>query len=460
MTEVIRKQPVSRRGYLSLSAGAMATGLTILRDPRSVRAAPANDRIELAMIGCGDRSLDLLSGFGGRDDCHFRSLADPDSTRFASGLKRLADAGAGAAPRCLSDYREVLQDSQVDAVVIATPDHWHAPITIQACQSGKDVYVEKPLSHNAREGELMIQASRRTDRVVQVGTQNRSAPYNLAARQYIADGKLGRIHLCRVFNQKYRPPVVSGTDVRPPAGLDWEMWTGPAPLTPYDSARHRSWNNFWDYSGGDIVNDSIHQLDLARWICGLDLPASVISTGGQYARRDRAETPDTQHVTFEYDQLLMTFDQTLWTPYMLKSDSVLRETDLFPHWPQNSTRIEVYGTLGMMLVGRMGGGWQVFDRPRNRRPVVSAQQYGRFPDAEHQQNFIECLTSRERPNADLETANRSMLLAHLANISYRLGGRRLQIDPGTAEIVGDEEAMSLYGRETYRDPWGLGLSTD
>ncbi len=463
MAESTPKRSMSRRQYLSRSAnftGSLAAGLTILCDPRSVQATPANDRIELALIGCGDRSGDLLTGFGGRKDCHFRYLVDPDSTRFESHLKHLSGLTNSAAPQCLSDFRKALDDSEVDAVVIATPDHWHAPITIQACLSGKDVYVEKPMSHNGVEGQLMVQAARRGQRVVQVGTQNRSAAYNMAARHYIADGKLGQIHLCRVFNQKYRPPIVADASTRLPSGLNWDLWSGPAALVPYDSTRHRSWNSFWDYSGGDIVNDAIHQIDLARWICGLELPTSVSSVGGQYARQDAAETPDTQHATFQYDSMLMTFDLTLWSPYMLKSDSVLRDSDLFPHWPQNSTRIEIYGTKGMMLVGRMGGGWQVFDRPRNRRPVVAAQQYGRFADAAHQQNFIDCMRSRQRPNADVEIANQSMLLAHFANISLRLGGRQLEIDPRTAEITEDKEAMALFRRAEYREPWGLKTNSE
>jgi len=457
MHKALSNQSITRRRYLSRAAkaaGGMAGGLTILSDPRSVRAAPANDRIELAMIGCGDRSGDLVSGFSGRQDCHFRYFVDPDSTRFPLSLKRLSDHAQEAPPHCLSDFREVLDDKRLDAVVIATPDHWHAPITIEACLAGKDVYVEKPLSHNAAEGQLMVKAARRNQRIVQVGTQNRSAAYNLAARQYVEDGKLGDIHLCKVFNQKYRPPVVPGNSTRAPKGLDWDLWLGPAPLRPYDVNRHRSWNSFWEYSGGDIVNDAIHQIDLARWICGIDLPGSVCCSGGKYARHDVAQTPDTQHATFEFDSMLMTIDLTLWSPYMLKSDSVLRDTDLFPHWPQSATRIEIYGTKGMMLVGRMGGGWQVFDRPQKRQPVVTAQQYGRFPDAAHQQNFVECLSSRQRPNADLETANRSMLLAHFANISHRLGGRQLVINPDTAEIAKDGEAMAFFRRESYREPWG------
>lgn len=455
-------QNVNRRQCLSKSlkaTAALGAGLTILTDPRSISAAPANDRIELAMIGCGDRSGDLVNGFGARKDCHFRYLVDADSTRFAPHLKRLEDVSDGEAPECVSDFREILDDASLDAVVIATPDHWHAPMTIQACQAGKDVYVEKPMSHNCLEGQLMIDAARQHNRVVQVGTQNRSAPYNQAARQYIADGKLGRIHLCRVFNQKERSDCTWSAHSRVPAGLNWDLWSGPASLEPYNTTLHRQWNCFWRYSGGDIVNDGIHQIDLARWLCGVELPKSAFSAGGRFEKHDAAETPDTQLATFEFDSMLMSLELTLWTPYMLKSDPVLRDSDMFPHWPQNSTRVEIYGTEGLMVVGRMGGGWQVFERPKNRRPVVTAEQYGRFPDTEHQQNFVDCIRSRERPNANVETANNSMLLAHFANISHRLGGRKLVIDPDTAEISGDPEAMKLYHRETYREPWGLGVTS-
>ena len=215
----------------------------------------------------------------------------------------------------------------------------------------------------------------------------------------------------------------------PPDTLDWEMWNGPAPQRKYNRAIHSQWRKLWDYSGGQMSYQGIHQLDLARWLCGVDYPRSVYCVGGLFNTQGAAETPDTQAATFEFPNLLMTYEQTLYTPYMLESDDGIRNGDIFPYWPQNATRIELYGEQGVMYVGRMGGGWQVYIRPKDRQPVVRDQLHGRFPDAPHKENFVQSVKSRQRPNADIEEGHRSLLLVHYANISCRLGGRKLQIDP-------------------------------
>ncbi|TWU31817.1 Gfo/Idh/MocA family protein [Novipirellula artificiosorum] len=452
MTTINRRKLLQRSLVTTLSYGA---GLTILANAKSARATPANEKITMAVIGCRGRGKQLMVGLASRADCQFKYLADVDSSLFEARGKTLADAQDGRKPECRQDFRTVLDDASVDAVVIATPDHWHVPAAIMACQAGKDVYVEKPLSHNCWEGRQTVEAARRNNRIVQVGTQNRSAPYNMAAKKYIEDGKLGTIHLCRVFNQKEWANFPAVPDSAPPQGLDWEMWNGPAPEHQYNAAIHKNWHHFWNYSGGDIVNDGIHQLDLARWLCGVEYPKSVYSTGARFDKEGAAETPDNQVATFEFDKLLMTFTLTLDTPYMLKSDPELRDNDIFPHWPQNATRIEIYGSEGVMFVGRMGGGWQVFERTKGRQPVVTEQMYGRFPDPNHQENFVDCIRSRELPNADVEKGHRSALLGHLANISYRLGGRKLVFDGQSEQIVDDSEAMKFYTRESYRAPYGV-----
>ena len=346
----------------------------------------------------------------------------------------------------------MLADASVDAVVIATPPHWHALATILCCRAGKDVYCEKPQSHNCWEGRQAVEAARKYNRIVQIGTQNRSAPYNLAAKRYLEEGKLGRIHLCRVYEQRYEANFQWGPDSDPPDTLDWDMWNGPAPERKYNQAIHAQWRQLWDYGGGQMAYQGIHQLDLARWLCGVDYPSGVYCAGGRFNTQGAAETPDTQSAVFEFPNLLMTYEQTLYTPYMLESDDGIRNGDIFPYWPQNATRIELYGEQGVMYVGRMGGGWQVYVRPKNRQPVVKDQMHGRFPDAPHKENFVQSVKSRQRPNADIEEGHRSLLLVHYANISCRLGGRKLRIDPKTEQILDDPEAMSLFKR-AYRQPW-------
>ena len=298
----------------------------------------------------------------------------------------------------------------------------------------------------------MVEAARKYKRVVQIGTQNRSAPYNFEAKKFIEEGKLGQIHMCRIYNQKSwgNRPVVPDGDT--PEGLDWDMWQGPAPAHNYNAGLHRYWNHIWRYSGGDIANDASHQIDLARWLIGVKYPKAVYSSGGRFASQGVAETPDTQVAVYDFDQMVVTFELTLYTPYMLKTDGVLRQSDMFPHWPQNATRIEIFGTEGLMVVGRHGGGWQVFVRPKDRKPVVKSQMYGRFPDPPHKENFVSCIRSRELPNADVEEGHISALMIHYANISLRTGGRKLVIDPATEQIVGDVEAMGLFKR-SYRKPW-------
>jgi predicted dehydrogenase len=462
---------ISRRAFLGHSKKAgiqVAAGATILANARSARAAPANEKIIMGAIGIRGRGYPLMIGFAQRPDCEVAYLADVDAKVFHSmppaGYMNQVDPALhgtrvegivkaqGRAPQCVQDFRRLLDDKSVDALVIATPEHWHAIPTVWGCQAGKDVYVEKPPSHDCWEGQKMVEAARKYERVVQVGTQSRSAPYMIAARKYIEDGKLGRIHLCRVVNMKYGTNFPMLPDGDPPEGFNWEIWNGPAPKRPYNPTLHRHWNHFWRYGSGDLGGDGIHQIDLARWLCGVRLPKKVYASGGRFDSEGAAETPDTVVATLDFDRLVMTFEATLYTPYMLKTDGVIRQSDMFPYWPQNATHFEVYGSEGVMYVGRHGGGWQVFVRPKDRKPVGKDQMYGRFPDPEHREDFVQCLRTRERPNADVKEGHLSMSLVHYTNISLRLGGEKLVIDAATGKILNSAEAMRLFRRE-YREPW-------
>ena len=445
---------LNRREFLDAtkkSLPAAAVGLTILANAKSARAYAANEKVVLASVGVRGRGNHLAQGFLDRGDCEIAYVCDVDATQFAK-ADAFAERQGGKKPTCVQDFRKALDDKSVDAIVSATPDHWHALSAVWGCQAEKDVYVEKPATHSCWEGKKMVEAARKYNRVVQIGTQNRSAPYNWAAKKYIEDGHLGEIHMCRVYNQKSWPNRDAVPDSDPPAGLDWDMWNGPAPEHAYNAGWHRYWNHVWRYSGGDIANDASHQIDLARWLCGVTYPQSAYSTGGRYTSTGVAETPDSQVAVWQFDRMVMTFELTLYTPYMLKSDPELRENDIFPYWPQNATRIELFGTKGMMVVGRHGGGWQVFDRPKSRQPVVKDQMYGRFPDVDHKENFIQCIHNREKPNADVLEGHLSALLIHYANISYRLGAQKVEIDAATEEIKGNPEAMKLFKR-TYREPY-------
>ncbi|MEX0587034.1 MAG: Gfo/Idh/MocA family oxidoreductase, partial [Pirellulales bacterium] len=203
---------------------------------------------------------------------------------------------------------------------------------------------------------------------------------------------------------------------------------------------------------GDLGNQGIHQMDLARWVTGTTYPKSVYSTGGRFAEKGVFESPDTQVAVFQFDDMVLTFELTLYTPYMIKSDQALRDSDMYPYWPQNAERIEIFGSQGLMILGRHGCGWQVFDRPKDRKPVIAAEQNGPFPDDVHFDNFVQSIRNRQRPNADIEEGHRSTLLCQLANISYLLGGQKLLVDPKTETLIDNAEANRLLKRE-YRPPW-------
>jgi predicted dehydrogenase len=232
-----------------------------------------------------------------------------------------------------------------------------------------------------------------------------------------------------------------------PEGFDYDMWCGPAPKPPYNPSLH--WLNQWEYSCGPIAGDAVHQLDLARYLINdLPYPKSVSHAGGVIALKDGRDTPDTQLAAYEYGSLTLLMEAALWTPYMTKTPTEIRDTDRFPNWPFNGTRVEVLGTEGFMYYGRHGDGWQAYDA----QGELVRSEYGRQADKEHQDNFIECIRSRQKPNADVEIGHHSVLLCHLANISYRVGNQRLEFDPQTETFTNCEQANKLLKRE-YRAPW-------
>ncbi len=442
---------VERRVFLKTSTRTvfgLSAGLGALAARNPVRAVPASDKVVLATIGLGGRGSRLTRDFATRKDCVFACLCDLDQRRGQSLVKELA-AKQAKAPKKFSDHKRVFDERDVDAVVLGTPDHWHAIPTILGCQAGKDVYVEKPASHNIWEGRKMVEAARKYERIVQVGTQTRSAPYAIKAADIIRSGAIGDIRICKVFNLKPGGPFRLRPDAPAPEGVDYDRWLGPAPKRPFNPSHfHGGWYYFWAYCGGDMGNDGIHQLDLARMLIDKDYPKAVHASGGNLGLKDDREVPDTQIATFEYDDLLMTFEMTNWPPYMKKTNNQIRTGDTFPLWFQNATRVELYGTKRMMIVGRHGGGWQVFTNDGK----VESQMFGRFPDAPHKEDFIQSIRTRKLPNADIEEGHRSALLAHLGNISYRLGGRKLHFDAKTETFVGDKKANAMLKRE-YREPY-------
>lgn len=351
-------------------------------------------------------------------------------------------------PKAMSRMSQVFDDASIDAVIIATPDHWHGPAAILAMQAGKDVYVEKPHAHNIWESQQMAKVAKMTNRILQVGTQNRSAPYNHAALDYVRGGNLGDIRLVKVYNLKPGGPFTLGDAGDQPRDFDWNKWHGPAEFRDWHRNIYKGgWHHFWNYSGGDLADDGAHQIDLAAMLMGdPGFPTSVVSAGGRlHHTKDDSEVPDLLEVTFEFPDFLMTLEHSNFPKYMQKTTKTIRRKDEFPYWTQNSTRIELYGSELMMTIGRHGGGWIV----TRENGLVVEKVYGRPGDEPHCVDFLESVKSRKTPNANLGKLHFSTALPHLANIAHRVGNKKLWLDPKKERFKGSKEANHLLGRE-YR----------
>jgi predicted dehydrogenase len=403
--------------------------------------ASANDKVVLALIGAGGRGTQVILNM---QKCtpgvEVKYVCEVDKERGGRAIDELAKQQK-LKPERIGDMRRAFEDKDIDAVVICTPDHWHALATIRACQAGKDVYVEKNISLNIAEGRKMIEASKKYNRIVQCGFQSRSAPYSMSAREYIQSGKLGEIVIVKTFGMlPGDKPWILKEDSDVPEGLDWEQWLGPAPDVPYNVSRHKSTLDWWAYSSGEPLADCCHAIDLARMVLGdPDYPTSVYCTGGRVIYNDKREIPDNQSITCVFPDFLMTIEASVYGNYMAKASPEIRYGNLFPDWPFNSDRIEIYGTEGVMYLGRHGGGWQVL----GNNSEILAQEYGYFPDEVHQQDFIKCIRTRKVPNSNIVQGHKSATLVHLANMSYRIGEKQLYFNGETERVTNSEEANLL-----------------
>lgn len=430
---------LNRRNLLKQS-GALATAVALGNLSSNTRALGANERLILGMIGPGGHGSGLLRSFVAQKGVEVAYVCDADANRMSQ-AGRAVEQASGRAPKAVSDLRRILDDKAIDAVIVATPDHWHAPATVLACDAGKHVYVEKPCSHNIREGRLMVEAARRNKRIVQVGTQSRSAPYIARAIGLLREGAIGEILVAKAWNSQLRRNIGKVKPTDPPAHLDFEMWVGPAPMVPYQSNMlHSSWRWFRAFGTGDIGNDGVHDIDIARWGLGVDThPITVTAIGGKYFFDDDQQFPDTQYVAFEYaapgarkKQLI--FEQRIWSPYAQEG---YENGDAF------------YGTKGMMILGKHGG-WKLYG-PRNK---LIDQMDGRLESSIHHRNFLDCIKTGELPNADIEIGHLSATLAHLGNIATT-AGRLLHFDPQTEKFVDDSQANALVRRKYRPGHWAI-----
>jgi len=423
---------VNRRYFLMSSGLAAATPLAA----RASSLNGANNRVRVAIIGVKGRGNEHIRGFSAlsKDNVELAALCDVDESVLNQRLSQVEEK-SGKKPAAFTDMRKVFDDKSIDAVSFATPNHWHALGTVWACQAGKDVYVEKPASHNIFEGRKMVEAARKYNRIVQHGTQIRSSPALKEAVQMLRDGVIGDVYMAKGLCYKRRDTIGKAGEEKVPEGVHYDLWTGPAPVRPFTKNRfHYQWHWQWAYGNGDIGNQGVHQLDVARWGLGVTLPSKVQSMGGHFMFDDDQETPNTQVTAFMYpaEKKLLTFEVRHW-------DTPVEGTDL-------KVGILFLGSKGYMEIPSYGQ-YRIF-LGKEAKPAGTRKE-----DGDHFANFIDAMRQRkpEILNAPIEEGHRSTVLAHLANISYRLG-RTLTFDPKTETFPGDKEANNYLGRK-YRSPY-------
>jgi predicted dehydrogenase len=396
-------------------------------------AGAPNQRIVVAVMGLG-RGAAVAQTFASQPNTVVKYLCDVDTARSAPVAKSF-EARWGTAPQVLQDFRRALDDKEVDVLVCAAPNHWHAPATILACAAGKHVYVEKPCSHNPQEGEWMVEAARKYKRCVQMGNQRRSAPGTQEAIRRLREGVIGRVYLAKSWYNNNRPPIGKGEPAPVPPTLDYDLWQGPAPRRPYVTNRiHYNWHWFWHWGNGELGNNGVHTIDLCRWGVGVDYPTRVVSTGHRYRYNDEQETPDTHVVTFEFGGRAM----IVW-----EGRSCHRHSEGF---------VKFYGEDGTLAL-ESNGTYTIYDASDKQVERKTGNTVG---DAEHAANFLEAIRNDapESLNSEILEGHKSTLLCHLGNIAYRTTGS-VSCDDTNGHLLPSEnppQALALWRRE-YEPGW-------
>jgi predicted dehydrogenase len=431
------RDKTDRREFLKRSSAGIVVAAT-LGEASASAARSANDKLIVGLIGCGGRGTHDAAVFQQTPNVEVAYVCDVDESRRLAAAKSLGLNSSRAA----HDLRKLLDDKSLDAVIVATPDHWHSPASILACDAGKHVYVEKPISHNIRESRLLVEAAERNHALVQHGTQCRSTQMMIDAVKLLHEGLIGKVLVAKCWNIQRRGPLPAGKLADPPPGLDYENWVGPAPMIPYRTNRvHNRWTMWYHFGAGDMGNDGVHDIDYTRWGLGVDThPTKVSALGGKFNSTDDTEFPDTQQVTFEYPgdantgaRRMLIYEQRLWST----------------NYPHNvDSGAEFYGHKGQMFLSRRG---KIEVRDDHNTPIEIAITPEPQDEMAHVANFCTAIRSDVKLNADVLTGHMSTALCHLGNISTRLG-RSLTFDPQRELIVGDDEANVMVHRE-YRDHW-------
>ncbi|PYU98872.1 MAG: dehydrogenase [Acidobacteria bacterium] len=418
-------------------ASALAAGGFFNWNPRAVGA---NERVVLGLIGGRNQGRgDALRAIQG--GAEIKTFCDLDQAILDKVNPDLEKA-QGKAPGTTKEFRNLLDDKDIEGVIVATPDHWHTHITLLACQAGKDIYIEKPLSQTIHEGQLIRDAARKYNRVVQMGTQNRSADHFRNGIEYLKTGKLGKVCEVTTWECQVRESIGNPPDADPPATVDYDVWLGPAPKRPFNINRfHYTWRFFWDYGNSELGNQGVHMLDVAMWgiqtLRGLNncLPTRVSGHSGIHWLKDAKEVPDTQILTYDFGDFVLTWE--------LRSFAKQR--------PVDGTRegIQFIGNEATLVLNHRG--WKVYPKDGSTGPGEEAND--ERENGLHEKNFLECIKTRQRPNADVEIGRLSTTLCHLGNICTHLG-RDIVFDPKT-ETFGSDKQANAYSKKEYRKPYAL-----
>jgi len=439
----------SRRNFIKkVAAGSSALALGGVGYGFSAesysRIRGANDRIRMGIMGTNGRGKSMAANFALQNNTDVLYICDVEEKAMAKGIKAVEDA-VNSTPKGVKDIRKMLEMKDVDAVFLAPPDHWHTPATIMSCVAGKHVYVEKPLSHNPAEGEMAIEAAKKYKTVVQMGAQRRSWKNLTEGIMQVKNGAIGKAYMAKTWYTNNRGPIGIGKVVPVPSNLDYELWQGPAPRRPYkDNLIHYNWHWFWNWGTGEALNNGTHEIDLARWGLGVDFPTKVYSVGGRYQFKDDWEAFDTQLITYECKEGA----SIVWEGRSCNGSKVegLDRGVIF------------YGENGSLHTGH--DGYTIYDRDDKIMKEVKSDLVfdGRNTsspaaglDNVHIDNFLSCVRTGAKPNADVETGHKSTTWVQLGNISQRVG-RGLSINHENGHIQGDKEAQKLWGRE-YEPGW-------
>jgi predicted dehydrogenase len=433
---------VTRREFLDALA-VSAAGLAMGSTAKSYsRVLGSNDRLNFAVIGLNGRGYAHLAALkANKSSARISHVCDVDSNI----LKKFADTvqqETGESPATEKDFRKILEHKDVDAIAIATPDHWHAPMAIAGLQAGKHVYVEKPCSHNPAEGEMLVQAQQKYGKLVQIGTQQRSSPHTIEVVQKIREGAIGRPYFAKAWYSNVRKSIGTGKEVPVPAHLDWDLWQGPAPRQPYkDNVHPYNWHWFKNYGTGETLNNGTHEVDVCRWALGVDYPKRVTASGGRYQFKDDWQFYDTLVTSFEYD------DRTLsWEG---KSCQGMK------YYNRDRGSL-IMGTTGTVLVDR--DGYEIYDLKGNKTGELkagsttsSSDLTGRDSTTDaHFANFIAGIRKGEKLNAPIYVGNVAVTMLHLSNIAWEVN-RELHLDPTNGRVQSDPEAMKMWAREYEKD---------